>query len=235
MVRGGTVAWGMDIPWGDIGCTESLFFPGREVRGKTGLSPGKPYPYPGRAVCGTTGLYKAGLGGWVVTWVVTGSLLFASPPRRVQGCFRPTLLCQLRFDVLAVSRCACVIAHWGQYLSRHNRTKSRLCRQCSFPHWDPTWIVLVVFCLSYSLVWWSIMSSGKLPAMDQVGASLLLPPRYQERFWASHWTWGLIDCMTWCKYSRCNGPSGPPAQRGYCESDVSARQPMYPGSDAEVV
>ena len=104
-------------------------------------------------------------------WVVTGSLLFGSPPRRVRGCLRPPLLCQLRFDVLAVFRCACVIAHWGRYLSRHNRTKSRLCRQCYFPPWDPTWIVLVVVCLSYSLVWWSIMSSGKLSAMDQAGAS----------------------------------------------------------------
>ena len=109
----------------------------------------------------------------VYAWVVTGSLLFGSPPppRRVQGCLRPTLLGQLWFDVLAVSRCACVIADWGRYLSRHNQTKSRLCRQCSFPPWDPTWIVLVVVCLSYGLVWWSIMSSGKLPIMDQAGAS----------------------------------------------------------------
>ena len=39
----------------------------------------------------------------VYAWVVTGSLLFGSSPRRVRGCLRPPLLCQLRFDVLAYS------------------------------------------------------------------------------------------------------------------------------------
>ena len=53
----------------------------------------------------------------VYAWVVTGSLLFGSPPRRVQGCLRPPLLCQLRFDVPAVFRCVCVI---------NTLTKSRL-------------------------------------------------------------------------------------------------------------
>ena len=40
------------------------------------------------------------------------------------------------------------------------------------------------------------MSSGRLPAMDQAGASPTPSARYRERFWASHWTWGLINCMT---------------------------------------
>ena len=36
----------------------------------------------------------------VCTWIVTGSLLFGSPHRRVRGCSRSTLLCLLRFDGL---------------------------------------------------------------------------------------------------------------------------------------
>ena len=64
----------------------------------------------------------------VYAWVVTGSLLFGSPSRCVRGCLRPTLLCQVRFDVLAVFRCACR----GRYLSRHNRMKSRLCGSVLF-------------------------------------------------------------------------------------------------------
>ena len=118
-------------------------------------------------------VYMAGLGGWANSvcldsdWVTPLRI----SPQTCTGCLRPILLCQLQFDVLAVFRCACVIAHWELYLSRHNLTKSRLCRQCSFPPWDTTWIVLVVVCLSYSLAWWRIMLSGKLPAMDQAGAS----------------------------------------------------------------
>ena len=101
----------------------------------------------------------------VYAWVVTWSLLFGSPPKRVRGFLRPPLLCQLRFNVPAVFRCVRVI---------DTLMKSRLCRQCSFPPRDLTWIVLVLVWLSCRLVWWSIMTSGKsgkLPAVDQAGAS----------------------------------------------------------------
>ena len=112
-------------------------------------------------------------------WVVTGLLLFGSPPSRVRGCLRPPLLSQLQFDVPAVFRCACVIASGAQCErcpSRYSRTldtltESRLCRLCSLPPRDPTWIVLVVIWLSCRLVWWNIMSSGTLPMGDWASAS----------------------------------------------------------------
>ena len=162
------------------------------MRGRTGLSPGE--PYPGREVSRRTGLCKAGLGGRV-TSVCLGSD-WVTPLRTSPrcGCLRPTLLCQLRLDGLTVFRCACVMAHWERYLSRHNQTKSRLCRQCFFPPWNSTWLVLVVICLSYSLVWWSVISSGTLPAMDQACSASSAPSApLPGTFWASHWTWGLID------------------------------------------
>ena len=98
----------------------------------------------------------------VYAWVVTGSLLFGSPPRRVQGLLRPPLRCQLRFEVPAVFRWARVI---------DTLTTSRPCRRCSFSPRDLPWIVLVVVWFSCCVVWWSTMSSGKLPAVDQAGAS----------------------------------------------------------------
>ena len=74
----------------------------------------------------------------VYAWVVTGSFLFGSPPRRVRGCLRPPLRCQLRFEVPAVFR-------WARV--RDTLTTSRPCRQCSFYSTGST-----VDCVSCGLV-----------------------------------------------------------------------------------
>ena len=73
------------------------------------------------------------------------------------------------------------------------------------------------------------MSSGKLPAMDQAGASPTPSTPLPGTFLGLALDLGsdrLYDLVQ-------NIPDvmGPPAQRGYCESDISARQPMCPGSD----
>ena len=124
----------------------------------------------------------------VYAWTVTGSLLFGSPHRRVRGCFRSTLLCHPRVDGLVTLNCrfppaiitsvlistgsglsfhwACAIAHWERDLNGHDRSKYCRCRQCLVPPGNLTWIVLAVIYLSHSF-----LSSGRLPAMDQVGTS----------------------------------------------------------------
>ena len=92
-------------------------------------------------------------------WLVTGSLLLGSPPRLVRGIQQPPLLCQLCPGRAGRAPEGVCVAD--------TLVKSRLCRQYPFSPQDPTWIVLVGFWLSCRLVWWSIMSSGKLPVVDQ--------------------------------------------------------------------
>ena len=101
----------------------------------------------------------------VCAWTVTGSLLFGSPHGYVRGCFHSTLLGLVQFDRSEFSRC----------------------RQYLIPPWTLVWIVLVVVCLSYSVVAGSVMASSRSSEMDQAGpSSAASGAHYQERFWALH-------------------------------------------------
>ena len=66
---------------------------------------------------------------------------------------------------------ACVIARWERYLLEHDRSEVCRCRQYLVPPWSLAWIVLVVVCLSYSVVAGSFMASGGSSDMDQAGPS----------------------------------------------------------------
>ena len=119
-------ARGMSIPQAGHWLRGKLIIRRREVRGRTGFSQGE--PYPGREVRGRTGLYKAGLGGWA-TSVCLGSdwvTPFRISPRRVWGCLRQPLLCQLMWfgdssSTPAVSTLLC-----GGVAICHGRTGARL-------------------------------------------------------------------------------------------------------------
>ena len=69
--------------------------------------------------------------------------------------------------------------------------------KCSFPPQDITWIVLVVVWLSCHLVWWSIMSSGKLPAVYQAGASPIPSTPLPGTFLGLALDLGSDRLMTW--------------------------------------
>ena len=71
---------------------------------------------------------------------------------------------------------ACVIAHWERYLIEHDRSEFCRCRQYLVPSWNLAWIVLIVVCLSYSVVAGSFMASGRSSEMDQAGPSASLSP-----------------------------------------------------------
>ena len=133
----------------------------------------------------------------VYAWVVTGSLLFGShppPPPTCMGLLTTDFAVSTSVRrVGSIPACLCYSSLGTIYQQAQPAEVSTV--PTVFFSYQPTWIVLVVVCLSYSLVWWNIMSSGKLPAMDQEGTS----PTSPRTFCASHWTWGLIDCMTWCK------------------------------------
>ena len=117
----------------------------------------------------------------VCAWTVTGSLLFGSPHGCVRGCFHSTLLGLVRFDGLTR-----VVARWERYLLEHDRSEFSRCRQYLIPPWTLVWIVLVVVCLSYSVVAGSVMTSSRSSKWIRRVLLLLLRAHYQERFWALH-------------------------------------------------
>ena len=94
----------------------------------------------------------------VCAWTVTGSLLFGSPHRRIQGCFRATLLSLLRFDGLAR-----VVACWERYLLEHNRSEFSRCKEYLIPPRTLVWIVLVSRSSEMDQAGPSSASSGPLP------------------------------------------------------------------------
>ena len=60
---------------------------------------------------------------------------------------------------------------WERYLIEHDRSEFCRCRQYLVPSWNIAWIVLIVVCLSYSVVAGSFMASGRSSEMDQAGPS----------------------------------------------------------------
>ena len=100
---------------------------------------------------------------WVAPWDAGGTL--SSNYRPGVAVWRAVLCSVARLSL------ARVVACWERYLLDHDRSGFSRCRQYLIPPWTIVWIVLVVVCLSCSVVAGSVMGSSRSSEMDQAGPS----------------------------------------------------------------